>query len=1258
MKIIKLTPKKSLNKGFLKQRPLRSDIDLFKLNLVRLLDKVDEMEREENQKNHLRDFLLDTYYKGSNEINTKDTQDLVIHSGKSNKDPVSVIIEAKRPGNRAEMITPGRPNSKALQELLLYYLRERVDRNNIDIKYLIATNIYEWYIFDAATFEKLFYRNIHLVNEYKDWRDGKKVTKDTNLFYNNIAKPFVENLDEDIPCTYFDIRAYEKILKNENKDADRELIALQKLLSPYFLLRLPFASDSNSLDEKFYRELLFILGLEEIKDGGKNIILRRVHDRQPGSLIENTINILTTEEAMLKVNDRAVYGESKEDQLFGVALELTLTWINRILFLKLLEGQLAAYHREDGDYRFLSAEHIQDFDELYKLFHQVLARPVEERSTLIQAKNGHIPYLNSSLFEISELENATIKINSLDNSETMEVSESSVLKQVKKKNRRLPTLEYLFRFFDAFDFASEGKEDIAEDSKTLINASVLGKVFEKINSYKDGSVFTPGFITMFMCRKSIRMAAVEKFKTVYGWSIDHFDDIKNYLTDRRSSKDILEFNAVINSLRIADIAAGSGHFLVSALNELIAIKFDLGILADTSGTRIRDYEIALVNDELIITHDSGDIFEYRLQKGRPVNKEIQRIQKLLFHEKQTIIENCLFGVDINPNSVKICRLRLWIELLKNAYYKDPDFAELETLPNIDINIKCGNSLLSRFPLNADLSQALRKSKWNIQSYRLAVATYRNAKSKEEKREMENLILTIKQTFSAEIRLNDPIKKRRDKLLNELYHRFTGSFLFDPPTPYGNQTIEDLEKKANQEKDKLEKEIAELTQKLDELKNNTILRQSFEWRFEFPEALDDDGNFIGFDLIIGNPPYIQMQKDGGALAKALEKQNYQTFSRTGDIYMLFYEKGFQLLKDKGIEAFITSSQWLKAAYGAPLRKFLLNYNNLLLISLGPNVFENATVDTNILISEKASFKNQLIGAIAGSEKALVSEKYEKVPMTYIDESAWIIMNPIKQNILRKLNEHGKKLAEWDVRINFGIKTGLNEAFVLDETKRNDLIQADPGSAEIIRPLVRGREVKKYITGWSGSFIIFTHNGLKHSGISRIEIENYPALKSYLDSFGHKLTKRYDQGDSPYNLRNCAYLDEFSKEKVIWKRIGSQLRFSYSDREIYCLDSTCILTGEKIKYLTALLNSKVCQYQMFEQAPRTGVGDLIISVQALEPILVHYPNQQTESEIAGLVDQIITLRQQGKDATEPENQVDKLVYALYDLNEAEISAIEAV
>src|SRR5690606_1857087 len=257
------------------------------------------------------------------------------------------------------------------------------------------------------------------------------------------------------------------------------------------------------------------------------------------------------------------------------------------------------------------------------------------------------------------------------------------------------------------------------------------------------------------------------------------------------------------------------------------------------GKRLKEYQVEIVNDELIVTDEEGDLFEYN-----PTNKESQRIQETLFHEKQSIIENCLFGVDININSVKICRLRLWIELLKNAYYKNP--TELETLPNIDINIKCGNSLVSRFAIDSDLSQALKKSKWTIDGYRIAVQTYRNAENKDQKREMERLIADIKSDFRSEISRNDKKAKDLRRFSGELAQMTTQHQLFE---------MSKKEKSGwNKKVEKLTNDIRKLETEIEEIRSNKIFENAFEWRFEFPEVLNTEGEFVGFDVVIGNPPY--------------------------------------------------------------------------------------------------------------------------------------------------------------------------------------------------------------------------------------------------------------------------------------------------------------------------------------------------------------------------------------------------------------------
>ena len=676
-------------------------------------------------------------------INTRGNTDLVIHNGKTPNSPVGVIIETKRPSNKTEMPNLDNLNVKSIHELVLYYMQER--ENNIYLKHLIATNGYQWFVFDARIFEAVFYQNRDFQKQYQDFKKRRLTGTTTEFFYTEIVQKFIEKeTEQSIKFSYFDLNEYKAALnrdKDDNKNPQiQELIELYKLLSPQHLLKLNLKNDSNSLDKGFYKELLHIVGLNETKEGGRKIIKRKDEaKRDSGSLIENAIQQLKNGGKLQNLRDEKHFGKTEQEQLFQVGLELCLTWINRILFLKLLESQLLSYHKKDKSYAFLNSEKIFNYDKLNSLFFEVLAKERKERTENLTREFDKIPYLNSSLFEPASIEMQTLSISNLDDNQTMPVLAATVLKDEKGKTQtgELKTLHYFFQFLDAYDFSSENKEIIKEKEKTLITASVLGLIFEKINGYQEGSFFTPGFITMYIARETLRKAVLTKFNQDKGWDCKNFNDLYNKIEDTK------EANQKINSLKICDPAVGSGHFLVSALNELIAIKSELGILCDNTGKKLKDYQAEVQDDELVISDDKNISFVYD-----PTSRESKRIQKALFYEKQTLIENCLFGVDINHNSVKICRLRLWIELLKNAYYKTK--TELETLPNIDINIKCGNSLNHFFSLKENLGKITQKSGETIENYRQLVKDYYHTRSKEKKQEIEKQIATIKKSYSKRI----------------------------------------------------------------------------------------------------------------------------------------------------------------------------------------------------------------------------------------------------------------------------------------------------------------------------------------------------------------------------------------------------------------------------------------------------------------------------------------------------------------------------
>jgi len=1203
MEIRILKPRKALNKAFLKVKPNRTEIESFKTNLSQLLDRINDSESEEFHKNLVSDFLKDTYYKQNHFINTKGRNDLVIHNTNSASGAVGVIIEAKKPTNKSEMLTKDKVNVKAFQELVLYYLRERITQKNIEIKYLIATNINEWFIFDATLFDRLFAQNKNLVKQFNDFEGGRLADTKTDFFYKQVAEPFIDEIKHDIEFTYFDIRDYEKPLRNADKKDDNQLIALFKLLSPEHLLKLPFANDSNSLDKRFYGELLHIIGLTETKDGSKKLIERNKDgERNTGSFLENAIIQLDSLDKISRIENPSQFGVNLQERLFNVGLELSITWINRILFLKLLEAQLITYHKGDKSYEFLSFDKIKDYDDLNSLFFQVLARKQNERNEDVKTIFAKVPYLNSSLFEPTEIEHTTLFISNLRNDKTLPIYSQTVLKDStgKKRTGNINPLEYLFDFLSAYDFTSEGSEEIQEDNKTLINASVLGLIFEKINGYRDGSFFTPGFITMYMCRETIRKAVIQKFNETKNWNCTDIDSLYDKIEDRK------EANKIINDLKICDPAVGSGHFLVSALNEMIAVKSDLKILQDREGRRLKEYHFEVVNDELIVTDEDGELFEYI-----PTNKESQRIQETLFHEKQTIIENCLFGVDLNPNSVKICRLRLWIELLKNAYYKNE--TELETLPNIDINIKCGNSLISRFTLDADLKQALKKSasKWTIDSYRLAVDTYRNAQSKEQKREMERLINEIKTNFRSEISLNDPKAKRLRSLNGELFTMTNQGQLFE------------LSKK---EKDEWNAKVAKLTaesQKLEaeieEIRSNKIYENAFEWRFEFPEVLHDNGDFVGFDVVIGNPPYVYRNADIENV-KEYFNTNYYNTSGNYDLYKFFIEKSIQIAKQNGFNSLITNSSFLLQTSFDKTRKFLLENSTLKnIVPLGGSVFEEATVDSAIYILQKSKFNGEQtfvvnpqkpIDVATTPAYSLKQDRFSRNEFLVFD----YLLNDEEYIIVNKLISNFPKIESC---YDFGV--GINTGYIKEE------LSAKTKLDERYHPMVPGTGVSKYGKIKTEGFIMYDKEFVKSKG-----------------SLGRTLPEE----------------KFFTEPKILIVRTRN---ITLKERIIASIDydkkynlnriSNIISKGDNsLEGLLGVLNSKLFNWLYSKRYFDYEIKPIYLRNSPL--------CDTNDKELNRLVKEIIDLRNldDKADITNLISQIDKVVYALYKLTDEEIKIIE--
>ncbi len=935
-----IAPKDAVSKKVLLKQydPTENAFERFESALKDFKSKIDNNGRENFNETWIRDFLNKAFYQTTNAINKKDNIDYAIFSDTKAKENVLAIIEAKRVNSAEFPSIDGNINVKALHETVLYFMRESIIEKNKNVRSIIITNANEWFIFDAREFELSFALNKDFENMFRYCEKEKK----TEDFYGYVEKSMGKTIDK-LNYVYFNIQRLN----------DDELLDVFKILSPYYLLGKPCATDSNTLNKEFYNELLYIIGLCETTDSDNKIIIDRLKEskRERGSLIENTITQLS-------------YISS--DNLFKKAIQLVIVWINRILFLKLLEAQLVKWHDGDETYKFLTPEKLKEFDTLKKLFFGVLARQPYQRDAELTKDFQNIPYLNSSLFEPTE----ELSIAELADDVLITVYNDTVL--TAEKGKKMKPLEYLLKFLDAYDFGSvKSEKGLRKESKTLINASVLGLIFEKINGYKEGSFFTPGTITQYMCKEAISRAVVQKFNDIKGWKCKTLVDVHNNCHEYNVNID--EKNQIINSVRICDPAVGSGHFLVSALNELISIKHQLHALRASDGTMLTG-NLNVENDELFVTYANGDEFTYNSKLD-----ESQKIQETLFNEKRTIIENCLFGVDINPNSVNICRLRLWIELLKNAYYRpDPDpklngALTLETLPNIDINIKCGNSLLSKYPVKIGQSIVNDDIKNDIAAYKKAVADYKKETSnKQAKREVENRIATIKTRLTSGVQLN----------------------LFD---------------------DSIRERVAA----------ESIYRNAMEWMIEFPEVLDKDGNFLGFDVVIGNPPYLSSKK----VTEDDKKMYLQKYGFKDDLYNYFTFRGLQLARINGTLNYIIPKTFWTIQTKRNMRDLILGKNVKYIFDAG-NPFEDAMVDTCIIQIENTNYTEENIISFFDGSKDL------KAPITlapikqsvYLDTHNAVIFKPTDRNlkVWHLYNEKVKELCNtWWERIKTSEKIKQNE-----------------------------------------------------------------------------------------------------------------------------------------------------------------------------------------------------------------------------------------
>lgn len=1237
-----LNEKDFFNPYYRKKQIMQNEFDIFNKALMQYLERLESSQSENEDylvANALSPFLtmlnfkthIKTKQKGKSEI------DLSISKDEFSKD-LEVLIEAKKP-NSKEFITHAKVNSKALHETILYYFRNR--EYSFSLKFIIITDFYKFYIFKISEFEELFYKNPSFKKLFEEFCNPNSLFKgNTEEFYKEVAK-LIENSKENLKGFLIDLT----FLKDKQKSNFKNLASIYKTFHRDFLLSEFNPNDANSLNNAFYKELLYILGLCESKQNSKLIIAKSEESKEEQGTFYTAIN-----------------SKLKEEN-FETILKLLILWLNRILFLKLIESNLVRFN-DDKNLKFLNFKKIPDFDKLSELFFEVLAK---EKSTRKKSEFAYLPYLNSSLFEKQSIEN-TLEISSLSNDLKLFYYKNTVLKddKCKAKKGQVGLLEYLFEFLDSFDFGSDDEQSEILSQKELISSSVLGNVFEKLNGYKEGSFYTPSFITSYMCKESITKVVLDKFNAQFDLDAKDISELRKSLRkeDKKAQKELL------NSIKICDPAVGSGHFLVSALNVMLSIYDELNLFDE-------EFYLEVQNDEILITGRKGEFIEYK-RPSTPKDKA-HLIQQELFHTKKDIIENNLFGVDINPNSCEITKLRLWIELLKHSFYQsfdDENYHDLKTLPNIDINIKCGNSLVSYFETGKSLNH-YPNIKERMGKYKRIVKDYKEGFYTDKShinQEIKNLKISFKNFCFAD-KFKKEMKSFNDKC--EKYSKKYGNFLAvdDENLKFfvsANLTLFDFDEK------EAAKEFANLKKEYDNI-FNLESNHPFEWRFEFPEILDDDGNFKGFDLIIGNPPYIR-QEELKELKPHLAK-NYKVYKGTSDIYTYFYELGFNVLKDNGVLSYITSNKYTRAGYGEALREFLLkNVKFLEYTDLnGIKVFDSATVDTSILCFEKSKSKDNKFKYLALSNEILKTCTYDiglykdfaEFSQNSLSKESFTFSDENTSALKAKIERIGTPLKEWHgLNIYRGILTGYNEAFIITTEKRNEILANCKDEAEkertakLIRKMLRGRDIKRYSYEWAGLWVIGTFPSLK------IDIEQYPALKQYLSQFLPRIEQSGEKGCRKKTSNkwfetqdNIAYYEEFEKEKIVWNRISSDLCFSYDNQKNFILDSMFSITfysNINLKYLIANLNSSISKFWIKNNAATLGDGiyGAKIYIEKLPIPKINSKNEKIADELINLVDEILKAKEQDKNANTQklENKINSLVYKLYNLNEEEIKIIE--
>ena len=762
-----------------------------------------------------------------------------------------------------------------------------------------------------------------------------------------------------------------------------------------------------------------------------------------------------------------------------------------------------AIEDEEGKHRGFAKLASKDVKTLYR-YEEMFSISEDE---VIKLFSG-IPFLNGGLFECLDKTKTIDGVQKAYNFDGFSRNDKKFADGRYRNRAFIPNSLFfkqdkgLFSILSRYNFTIE--ENTPNEQQVALDPELLGKVFENLlGAYnpetketarnQSGSFYTPREIVNYMVDESIISYLGESDEVREMLSPDYqYDPAK-----RNLYKDITE---KLKSIKILDPACGSGAFPMGLLNRIVDLITKLS--------------------------PETDVYSLKLQ----------------------IIENCIYGVDIQSIAVQISKLRFFISLICDCEKDEnkPNFG-IPTLPNLETKFVCANSLIDK---KSEEAQGNLFEDPRIQETKDALIRLREdhfmAKSASQKRRLREKDDELRLTLATLLADNDLA------------------------------TREDAEQMAK-------------WNPYDQNASSPFF--SAEWMFNVKD---------GFDIIIGNPPYIQLQNNGGELNKLYAPCGFQSFASTGDIYCLFYERGWQLLKDNGHLCFITSNKWMRAGYGEKLRTFFANNTDpkLMIDFGGVKIFESATVDTNILLYEKSKNTHHTRCAVTNKQnKDSINNLSVFVQQqgTFCDFSggdSWVILSPIEQSIKRKIEAVGTPLKDWDINIYRGVLTGCNEAFIISTEKRNEILanckteDERKRTEELIRPILRGRDIKRYGYEWADLWLINTHNGVKER-IPRIRIEDYPAVKAHLDQFWDKIKDRADQGDTPYNLRNCAYLEEFSKPKICWASVG-QTSYSLIPPGYLLLDTNYFFAIDSPYYLLILLNSKLVTWWINTEDTPIGSG----------------------------------------------------------------------